>query len=189
VQRFLGGGFKRMQKFASLGAIFAIPWLLTACGERDMQDLEQFVAKKNTVEGIPPKPIREPEPYIAFEYPGHSRDPFDSSVLKVRVEEPGDDPSKPQGADLIDWNRTLEYLESFPLDSLRMVGTLEQNDTRWALIRTPDETIQRVKKDNYMGLSRGRIMEITQSRVELVEIVPDGFGGWKKRENEMALSE
>ena len=70
-----------------------------------------------------------------------------------------------------------------------MVGTLEQEGTRWALIRTPDETIQRVKKDNYMGLNRGRIMDITQSRVELVEIVPDGFGGWKKRENEIALSE
>ncbi len=158
------------------------------CVSEDMQDLDEFIAQKNTIEGSHPEPIREPEPYVAFTYPGHNRDPFDMSAIKAMVAEPGE-PEAPRCPDLIDWSRPLEYLESFPLDGLAMVGTLEQEGVRWALVKTPDKTIQRVTVDNYLGLNRGRIMNITQTSIELAEVVPDGFGCWKRRENQVALSD
>ncbi len=154
----------------------------------DMTDLEAFIAQKRTIEGTHPAPIKEPAPYVAFDYPGHQRDPFDSTVIKLRegpVESTEPDPCK----ELIDWARPLEYLESFPLDTLRMVGMIEQDGLRWALVQTPDKTIQRVKQDHYMGLNRGRIMSVTETKIQLVEVVPDGFGCWKHRGNEIALSD
>ena len=182
---------RSISRMARAGLALGLLIGLTACGQDDMQDLEAWIEKQRNLPGVHPKPIKEPSPYIAFSYPGHDRDPFDSRVIKARVAEASDeeDDQPVQGKDLIDWDRALEYLESFPLDSLRMVGTLAQEGTRWALIQTPDDTIQRVKKDNYLGLNRGRIVTITQTNIGILEVVPDGFGGWKQRENEIALSD
>jgi len=88
-----------------------------------------------------------------------------------------------------DLNRPREPLEEYPLDSLRMVGILELKGTRWALIKTPDETIHRVRVGNYMGQNHGRITRITETQVDLIEIVPDGLGGWMERKAQVALVE
>ena len=70
-----------------------------------------------------------------------------------------------------------------------MVGTLERNGNSWALVRMSDSTIHRVKPGNYMGQNYGKIIQITESEVELTEIVPDGLGGWMERQAALALSE
>jgi type IV pilus assembly protein PilP len=70
-----------------------------------------------------------------------------------------------------------------------MVGTLERNGDSWALVRMSDTTIHRVKPGNYLGENHGKIVEITESEVELTEIVPDGLGGWMERQAALALSE
>ncbi len=88
-----------------------------------------------------------------------------------------------------DVNRPREALEEYPLDSLRMVGTLEQGGQMWALVRAEDGTIHRVQPGNYVGQNYGRITRITESKIELVEIVPDGLGGWMERPATLALSE
>ena len=70
-----------------------------------------------------------------------------------------------------------------------MVGTMSQNQELWALVKTPDNTIQRVAGGSYLGQNNGRIIDISSGGIELVEIIPDGFGGWREREGNIALSE
>lgn len=161
--------------------------LLSGCG-RDMQDLEIYVTeiKLRNAPGIEPLP--EIKPYEKFEYQAENlRSPFDASVIAHRT--PTDSGQISQSEVSPDPNRSPEFLESFPLDTLRMVGTLEQNGQLWALIKTPDATVQRVAHGGYLGQNNGKIMLISDASIQLMEIVPDGFGGWREREGLVALSE
>ena len=86
-------------------------------------------------------------------------------------------------------NRRREALEAFPLDALKMVGTLAQKDGVWAIIKAPDGLVYRVTRNNYLGQNYGRITKISEDKVELVEIVPDGLGGWQERRASLVLAE
>jgi type IV pilus assembly protein PilP len=88
-----------------------------------------------------------------------------------------------------DPNRSIEFLEGFPLDSLRMVGTLDISATMYALVQTSDGLIHRVIPGNYMGQNYGRITGISESEVELVEIISDGIGGYIERDAAISLSD
>ena len=88
-----------------------------------------------------------------------------------------------------DFNRNREELEGFPLDSLRMVGTLEREDNFWAIVLATDATIHRVQVGNYMGQNHGKIVDILEGRVELVEIARDARGRWEERPAAIALIE
>ncbi len=88
-----------------------------------------------------------------------------------------------------DVNRRREALEGFPLDALQMVGALEQRGQMWAVIKAPDGLVYRVARNNYVGQNHGRITGVSEEKVELVEIVPDGLGGWQERPARLALAE
>jgi type IV pilus assembly protein PilP len=78
-------------------------------------------------------------------------------------------------------------LEAYPLDNLRMVGTLEQGRGMFALVKTPDSSLYRVTAGNYMGQNFGYITQITDSSVTLKEIVQDGTGDWSERISTLQL--
>ena len=86
-----------------------------------------------------------------------------------------------------DAERSREFLEQFPLDTLRMVGTMQLGDTNYGLIQTSDGLIHRVVPGNYMGQNDGRISTVTESDIELVEIISDGIGGYLERQAAIAL--
>jgi len=88
-----------------------------------------------------------------------------------------------------DPNRRRQYLERFPLDSLDMVGTIELDDQSFGLVSDVEGTIHRVREGNYMGQNHGRILRVTPVAIELMELVPDGAGGWMEREARMTLAE
>ncbi|HHH13454.1 MAG TPA: pilus assembly protein PilP [Thiolapillus brandeum] len=170
----------RKQCYATLAVL-----LLAGCVDHGMQDLEEYVAE---VKARPPTPI-DPIPQITqaetFLYIGENRrDPFMpteeiSDVLSEQTEEgPRPDP-----------NRRKEELEFFPLDSLRMVGTLDREGQMWGLVQTPDGTIHRVKAGNYLGQNDGRIISIEEERINIVELVPNGRGGYLERQASLALGE
>jgi type IV pilus assembly protein PilP len=87
-----------------------------------------------------------------------------------------------------DPNRRREELEQFPLDTLRMVGILEQNNEIWGLVQSKEKTIYRVQPDNYMGQNHGKINRITEDQIELTELIPDGIGGYIERRATLALA-
>lgn len=157
--------------------------MLGGCSSNDMSDLQAFVAQtrlrqKARIEPLPAIKIFETYAYQA----DGRRDPFEPPSSPDEVEECSDCP-------VPDNDRPREELERFSLDSLRMVGTLEQEGSVWGLVQTPESTVFRVVSDNYMGQNHGRIERITADRIELTELVSDGVGAWRERPAGLALSE
>lgn len=153
---------------------------LAACSP-GMGDLQAYVADVKSRPGPPLDPLPVMRQFETFTYDAENlRDPF--TVPREErvgaVEGPRPDP-----------DRRRELLEAFPLDGLDMVGTLGAGGEMVALILDPDLVVHRVKVGNYMGQNEGRIAAIADDRVELVELVPDGAGGWMERQATVALEE
>jgi type IV pilus assembly protein PilP len=180
------GMLKTLPKFLLLGTIAT---LLVGCGE-GLGDLQQFVQQ---IRSKPPgriEPIPEFQPYQNFEYTSHDlRDPF----KLVDFRRPEENPEEiNQLADGLrpDIDRVREPLEDFPLDTLRLKGTIDDKDgIKWGLIFAPDNTIHRVIEGNYMGQNHGRIITVSDQTIELTEIVPDGLGNYIERSSAVALIE
>jgi len=158
--------------------------LLVGCANKDMSDLQDFVEE---VKARPPsgiEPIPEVKQVVGFVYAAKNRrDPFTPQVdEEAATETVLDNGIRP------DPNRRREELESFSLDSLRMVGTLEQDEQTWGLVKTNQGTIHRVAAGNYMGQNHGRITRISEEKIELIELVPTG-SGFLERESAVALGE
>ncbi len=166
--------------------IFSILVLLAGCG-RQMRDLEDYVEEVKSREPPGIEPIPEVKPYKSFKYQAsNGRDPFDASIFQAKIVQ---NIRKTNSTISPDPNRTPEFLENFPLDTLRMVGTLEQKGTLWALVQTPEKTIQRISTGNYLGQNNGKVLVVSEAGIKLEEIIPDGFGGWRKRDGSIAISE
>ncbi|NNF16227.1 MAG: pilus assembly protein PilP [Gammaproteobacteria bacterium] len=174
----LTAGFRH--RLAALPLVCALA-LLGGCGG-DMGDLEQWVADKKA-ERVPFRDdLPEINPYEVFTYSSQGkRSPFQPAVQQ-RAARPTSGPAP-------DRNRNREILEEFPLDSLRMVGSLTRQNVDSALVQTPDGLIHQVTPGDYMGQNDGRITAITESSIEIKELVPDGLGGYIERAAAVGLSE
>ncbi|MGA7801474.1 MAG: pilus assembly protein PilP [Gammaproteobacteria bacterium] len=159
---------------------------LTACASSNMQDLHSYVKHVESRQHSRIEPLPEFQPFQTFVYQDQKlRSPFTPPSFSRPASLGGhsDNGIHP------DFNRPPEPLEQYPLDSLRMVGTLARNGKDWALIQDSSGTIHMVRPGNHLGQNRGKIVQITEAKVKLVEIVPDGMGGWMKRNAALALSE
>ena len=180
------GKLKSLLKITLLGA-FAV--LLTGCGE-GLGDLQNFVSQ---IRAKPPgriEPIPEFQPYQSFEYTSHDlRDPFKLVDFRRLEENPEEIAALGSGL-RPDIDRVKEPLEDFPLDTLRLKGTIDDKDgVKWGLIFAPDNTIHRVIEGNYMGQNHGRIISVSDQNIDLTEIVPDGLGNYIERSSAVALIE
>ena len=143
---------------------------LAACGG-SQGDLEKWVAEIRAKPAPPLDPLPVMQQFETFEYDAQNlRDPF-SEVFN------GGEAGGPRP----DAGRRKQTLEQFPLDSLDMVGTFGTGRSLVALLMAPDKVTYRVQPGAYMGQSDGRVTAINEDRVELVELVPDGAGGWLER--------
>ena len=160
--------------------------LLSACENDQMGDLHSFVNEVKSRKAGRIAPLPEIKPIETFLYTASDkRNPFTFSV----GEEPEVETELSDNGIRPDTTRRKEELEEFPLDSLRMVGTLERNEETWGLVRSQEGTIYRIQSDNYMGQNHGRITRILEDRVELIEIVPDGQTGYIERPASLSLSD
>jgi type IV pilus assembly protein PilP len=160
---------------------------LFACADSDVSDLQNYIQEVNRRPAGKIQPLPEEkviEPFIFN--PDGLRNPF-RPLEKMQDQAVVD--HLPGSGVRPDTTRRKEELESYSLDSLRMVGTLNMQDTLWALIKASDGTIHRVKKGNYMGRNYGEIIRILDNRIELMEIVPDKPGTWREQQASMALAE
>jgi type IV pilus assembly protein PilP len=173
-------------KYALLGTLLV---LLSGCGE-GLGDLRQYV---QSIRAKPPgriEPIPEFQPYQNFEYTSHDlRDPFKLVDFR-RPELNEEDLSKLTSGLRPDIDRIKEPLEDFPLDTLRLKGTIDDKEgIKWGLIFAPDNTIHRVIEGNYLGQNHGRIISVSDQTIELTEIVPDGLGNYIERSSAITLIE
>jgi type IV pilus assembly protein PilP len=154
---------------------------LAACGA-DMDDLDEYINEIKAKPGGRIEPLPEITPYTVFMYVADAegvRSPFMPDTPQA---------SSASGGTRPDRDRSREYLESFPLDTLSMVGTLDMGGTSYGLVQASDGLIHRVTPGNYMGQNDGRITEISESEIKLVEIISDGIGGYIERDAAVSLS-
>ena len=156
--------------------------LVSGCG-RDMSDLEAYIAEVNARPGGRIEPLPVIRPYESFTYDAYDlRPPFtpDQQLVDDRGQGSGLRP---------DSRRTREFLEQFPLDTLSMVGTLTQEGVYYGLLQTQDTLVHRVVVGNYVGQNDGRIVAIDETEIRVVEIIPDGIGGYMERAATIGLGE
>lgn len=160
--------------------------MLTLVGcdrELRFRDLDAFM---DEVEARPKgsiAPLPEFEPYQPFAYSaGSLRSPFQPPI-KVTVPPPDQDTVAPPETD-----RPREFLEQFPMDTLKMVGTLARQDELYALVQDGDGGVHRVQPGDYMGQDYGQIQEITETEILVTETVANGVGGWIKRNRTVTLA-
>ena len=154
---------------------------LTACGEGNKEDLQQFMdnAGKDMVGKIEPLP--QIKPYEPFNYDAFDlSDPFKPRKLSAKGGGGGLQP---------DMNRPREPLEAYSLETLTMVGMVNQKGITHAVVRTPDKTIYHVRAGNYMGQNFGLITKISDAEITLKEVVQDSAGDWTERVSTLTLQE
>ena len=146
----------------------------------DTKEIEEWVAEVKARPAPPLDPLPVMKQFETFEYSAEGlRDPF--AVPS---------PDRDSGSGLRpDPNRRKEALEAFPLDGMRMVGTIGGSGSLVGLVLAPDKVTYRVHPGNYLGQSDGRITAIYEDRIEMVELVPDGAGGWLERQAKISLVE
>jgi type IV pilus assembly protein PilP len=166
-------------------AIALAALLLAACAGEEMQDMQSWVKEQDNMPRPRIEPLPEVKPFEAFAYTADKDgllDPFRPRKIEA--------PKQMAGSGIRpDLNRSREPLEAYPLENLRMVGTLSQQKEVFALIKTPDNNLFRVRKGNYLGQNFGVITQIDEGSVKLREIVQDGGGDWTERVSTLQLQE
>ncbi|HSN17612.1 MAG TPA: pilus assembly protein PilP [Gammaproteobacteria bacterium] len=169
--------------FLSAGMMSA----LSACGDR-MGDLRQYTNEIRARKGGHIEALPQIKPFEVYTYADQdARSPFiqggdvnNTGLVNKSAAVAGLHP---------DFNRNREYLEQFPLDGLRMVGTLYIDGSLYGLVKDSDNVVHRVAVGNYMGQNYGKIISITDSEIKLHEMIPDGQGGWSERVTAVTLSQ
>lgn len=168
-----------------LPALCLMAALVAGCGSDDFSDLDAFMEEKRSRPGgiIPPIPTFQAYDPFAYSAMG-LRSPFDRPVEVRDVTQ-----LKAISAVKPDESRPKEFLEQFTFDSLAMVGTLERGGTQWALVRDPEGGVHRVTLGNYLGRNHGKVVELAETYISVVEIVSDGTeDGWVERPRTIELS-
>jgi type IV pilus assembly protein PilP len=165
---------------ATLICILVLATAVGGCGG-EQDDLRRYIEEVKARKTKDIEPIPQIKPHESFTYVAAGRrDPFANAPVQK--------PLTGELGALIDPRRNREPLEEFPLDSLRLVGTLKIRDQKYALIRDPTGVVHRVTIGNYLGQNYGKITAIAETEVNLREIVPDGFGGYLERQATITAS-
>ena len=156
---------------------------LTACGGGG-SELDDYIDEVKARPGKRPDPLPEIKQHETFVYRADesgTRSPFMPDQPTVGVA--GTTGPRP------DTSRSREFLESFPLDSLDMVGTLQLNGRTYGLVQDVEGLVHRVLPGNYVGQNDGRVTAVTESEIQVMEIVSDGIGGYLERDAAISLAD
>lgn len=159
---------------------------LTACSTDRVEDLRQYVAETKAKSRGAIEPMPKIAAFEVYTYTSENRrEPFSSQTLISPTAK------KLSGADTIqlDTTRRKEPLEAFSLDTLKLIGMIERSGEIWAIIKAPDAIVYWVKRGNYLGQNYGKIADITESKVDVAEMIPDASGGWRSRPASLVLAE
>jgi len=180
----LASSFNRRRQFA---LIYCSLLLASGCGGDDFSDINKYIQEVKARPRGAIEPLPETKVVETFVFkPDGLRDPFrqiEKSIDENNVDLSGVSGIKP------DTERRKEELEAYPLDSLRMMGTLRDQKGLWGLVKAKDGTIHSVQVGNHMGQNYGKIVRILEDKIELMEIVPDKPGSWREQQATLALAE
>jgi type IV pilus assembly protein PilP len=174
-----------MKQTLALSALSLLVFVLSACSS-DQQELREWMEQQKREVKPSVKPLAPPKKFDPEPYTGSDKvDPFSSQKLSVALKQEAKQPSSLLAAEL---NRRKEPLEAYPLDSMTMVGSVTKNGQPYALLRV-DNLLYQVKVGDYLGENYGRITKITETEIQLREIVQDAAGEWVERSTTLQLQE
>ncbi|WP_227815761.1 pilus assembly protein PilP [Nitrogeniibacter aestuarii] len=160
--------------------LFLVPFLLLGCSG-EQEDLKAWMEKETAGMRGQVKPLPEMEPFPSVDYEGFAlSSPFDPSKFVAAAIPIASSGVRP------DVNRQREPLEAFPLESLKMVGSMTKNGVGHALIDA-DGSVYQIKTGNYMGQNFGVVTKISETEVTLKELVEDLNGDWVERTTPLYL--
>ena len=159
--------------------------MLFACSDTSKDDLVVFMAEVKAKPAQRIEPIPTFTPYKPFDYGvTQFRGPFDKPVIAKTMAQ-----LLPASSVAPDPDRVKEFLEQFNVESLSMVGTIEQHGDMFALLEDVDANVYYVKKGNYVGKNHGKIVVSEPTYIQVVEIVTNGSDGWVERPRTIELEE
>jgi type IV pilus assembly protein PilP len=175
-----------LKGFARGTFVAALCVAMIGCGKDKFEDLNAYVTEVQARPGTPIAPLPELKVYERYTYRGAGmRDPFKPAA---KAEAPVAARSKSTSKLRPNVERNREALEQYARDTLKMVGSLNKDNEKWAIIKTSDGLIYRVKIGNHIGKNFGEITRITDKNVDITEVVSDGLGGWVERKATLKIS-
>lgn len=167
-------------------AMLALAVMLTACSDSDVREVQQWMADTEKKTKVTVKPLAEPKTFTAFAYQaGDAVEPFSQNKLlaeMARTDAGSTNPLKP------DADRRRELLETFPLDTMRMVGLLQKGGANHALLQI-DRAVHQVRAGQRIGQNFGVVASVTEQAVNIREVVQDATGDWVERMSKLELQE
>ncbi|NNE37487.1 MAG: pilus assembly protein PilP [Gammaproteobacteria bacterium] len=181
------------QKLIRLFMLIVCNVVISGCVSPDISDLQQYTQEMLARPGGRIEPLPEIRPYEAYTYQCVELDCVDPFQLFYEQRPPQQEEVVDTGLtremEMEIKNRNREELEDFELDSLKMVGTMEDEMEHWGIVVDPDGIVHRVSVGNYMGRNIGKIVNVFEDRIELREIVRNNQGRWEERQAALALIE
>jgi type IV pilus assembly protein PilP len=167
---------------ARAACVAVLAGFMTAGCSGGQSDLQKWIAETKKKPGGRIQALPEVKPYETFVYSANTmRSPF-----------------QPQGPGAVGGGvaglrpsarRNREFLEGFSLDTLKMVGTFKVRGSFYGLVQSKDGLVHKVQPGNYLGQNDGKVTDITASKISVVEIIPDGLGGYIERPASLALND
>jgi type IV pilus assembly protein PilP len=164
----------RFSKVSRYACLLCGIWIITGCEPvHEHQDLVDFMEETKRRPKGQIEPLPTFHPYQPFNYAAMTlRSPFEKPMKIDETALKGGRSVQP------DFNRAKEYLESFNIAQVKMVGSIVKNQAIWVLMDTGAGEVVPVTRGNYLGLNHGRIVSVSKEQVEVLEIISDGSKGW-----------
>jgi type IV pilus assembly protein PilP len=166
--------------------LLAAPLVLAGCSDSDVREVRDWMAQvqKDTRPTI--KPLPEPKDFIPYAYNGkESVDPFNPNKLLAELARSADSSNNPNRPDT---RRPKELLENFPLDTMKMVGSMQKGGVTYALVQI-DRSVYQVKSGMRVGQNFGLVTRVNENGIDIREVVQDAGGDWTERTSRLELQE
>jgi type IV pilus assembly protein PilP len=162
---------------------------LAGCGDSDTQEIQQWMNQVKRDAKVTVQPVPPPTQFSPFVYEGQGVvEPFHPDKLEILFAKAKASTSFSSGIKAPDMDRRKELLESYPLDTIKMVGALNKRGMTFAVLQI-DGAVHHAKVGNYIGMNFGMITHIDENAINIKEVVQDASGEWVERDAKLELQE
>ena len=167
-------------------SLLASALLLAACSDSDVREVRDWMAQVQRDTKPSVKKLAEPKDFIPYAYEQKDAvDPFNQNKLLgelAKAAESSNNPNRP------DMTRPKELLETFPLDTMKMVGVIQKGGVTYGLVQI-DKNVYQVKSGMRVGQNYGLVTRVAENAIDIREVVQDAGGDWVDRMSRLELQE